>query len=130
MDTKTVLVALISLIVGAGGTYLLAAERFEPGEGMHRMADGHTMADTSMGGMHGAMGDMMAGLEGKTGDEFDAAFLAEMIVHHEGAVAMAHAALANAKHAELKTLANAIISAQTEEIERMQTWQKSWYGER
>jgi predicted outer membrane protein len=33
--------------------------------------------------MHGEMNDMMKGLEGKTGDEFDKAFLKEMIVHHE-----------------------------------------------
>lgn len=129
MDTKTLLTALIGVIVGAAGTVLVTNDRFKMGqEGMHRMSDGAMMNDDSMGGMHGAMGDMMAGLSGKTGDEFDKAFLAEMIVHHEGAVDMAKAAQASAKHEELKQMAEAIISAQTTEIEQMKEWQKTWYG--
>jgi uncharacterized protein (DUF305 family) len=79
--------------------------------------------------MHGAMGDMMMGLEGKTGDEFDKAFLSEMIIHHEGAVDMAEAALKNAKHPEIKQMALAIISAQTSEIQQMKGWLNSWYAE-
>lgn len=81
------------------------------------------------GGMHAQMSDMMAGLDGKTGDDFDKAFIAEMIVHHEGAVDMAEAALVNAGHEEIKQMANAIISAQTAEIQQMKEWQDSWYGE-
>jgi uncharacterized protein (DUF305 family) len=128
MDTKTLVAALIGLIVGVGGTMLISKDNDDmPMAGSHMMPNGQMMNDDSSG-MHGAMGDMMAGLEGKTGDEFDKAFLAEMIVHHEGAVDMAKAALVNAKHAEIKQMANAIISAQTTEITQMQKWQKSWYG--
>jgi uncharacterized protein (DUF305 family) len=127
MNTKTLLVAFIGLIVGAAGTVLVTNDRFTTGEGMHRMADGEMMHDDGMD-THGAMGDMMAGLAGKTGDDFDKAFLAEMIVHHEGAVDMAEAALLSAKHAEIQTMAKAIISAQTTEIEQMKKWQESWYG--
>jgi len=72
------------------------------------------------------MSSMNAELEGKTGDAFDQAFLAEMIVHHQGAVEMAELALTNAKHQEIKDLANAIISAQNTEIAQMMEWQKSW----
>jgi heat shock protein HslJ len=79
--------------------------------------------------MHGAMADMMAALDGKTGDVFDKAFLSEMIVHHEGAVEMAEAALRSAKHDEIKELATAIITAQTTEIAQMRSWQEAWYGE-
>jgi uncharacterized protein (DUF305 family) len=86
------------------------------------------MSDEKMGGMGGAMDDMMAGLQGKTGDEFDKEFLSEMIVHHQGAVSMAQAALQSAKHQEIKDMAQKIISAQTSEITQMQTWEKSWYG--
>ena len=88
--------------------------------GTHMMPNGQTMSDSMSG--------MMAGLNGKTGDEFDKAFLSEMIVHHQGAVLMAQSALKNAKHQEIKDMANAIISAQTSEINQMKGWQKSWYG--
>lgn len=84
------------------------------------------MPDGSM--MHNEMSNMMSGLTGKSGDDFDKAFLTEMIVHHEGAVDMANAALQNAKHAEIKTMAQAIISAQTSEIAQMKAWLKAWYN--
>ncbi len=115
MNNKLLLTALVALIVGAGGGYLI-------GTG----SDQDELSNESM--MHGAMGDMMSGLDGKTGDDFDKIFLAEMIVHHNGAVDMAEAALQHAKHTEIKTMAEAIISAQTSEIQQMQNWQKNWYG--
>lgn len=80
-------------------------------------------------GMSDEMGSMTYGLSGKTGDDFDKAFIKEMITHHQGAVAMANMALVSAKHAEIKTLASAIIAAQTKEIGDMQAWYKNWYGE-
>ena len=92
------------------------------------MGNGEMMNNNGMG-MNGAMDSMMAGLSGKTGDAFDKAFIEEMIMHHEGAVAMAQAALKNAKHPEIKIMANAIISAQTSEINQMKGWLKDWYGE-
>ena len=73
-----------------------------------------------------AMEGMMMGLEGKTGDEFDKAFIDEMIVHHQGAVDMAKLALTSAKHTEIKTLAGEIIAAQEKEIEAMTQWEKTW----
>ena len=46
-----------------------------------------------------AMGiDQAASLKGKTGDAFDAAFIREMIVHHQGAIKMAEAPPTRAKH--------------------------------
>ena len=88
--------------------------------------------DSMMPGMNHSMGssmdNMMAGLEGKTGDAFDKAFIEEMVVHHQGAVDMAQAALKNGKHQELLTLATAIIKAQNKEIADMKAWYKSWYG--
>lgn len=84
------------------------------------MPDGSVMSNT--------MADMTAGLDGKTGDDFDRAFIEEMIVHHEGAVAMAEQALLSAKHAEIKTMAQEIVSAQTREIDTMRSWLRSWFG--
>ena len=84
--------------------------------------------NTSSMTMEEMMDDMMAGLEGKKGDDFDKAFLEEMIMHHEGAVLMAEAALDDAKHKEIITLAEVIISAQTTEIDMMKEWYTTWYG--
>lgn len=126
MNTKLLLVAAIALIVGAGGGYMIARDRAIDAD-EHMMGNGQTMHNESMG-VSGAMDEMMQGLAGKTGDDFDKAFLSEMIMHHEGAVTMAEAALKNATHEEIKTMAHAIISAQTTEIKQMQDWQKAWYG--
>jgi uncharacterized protein (DUF305 family) len=77
-------------------------------------------------GSDASMNDMMVSLNGKTGDDFDKAFISEMIVHHQGAVDMANAAKTNAKHDEIKRMANNIINAQTKEIDQMKTWQTEW----
>lgn len=77
--------------------------------------------------MGGTMDGMMSGLSGKTGADFEQAFLSEMIVHHEGAVDMAEALLVQTKRPELVTMAKAIISAQSTEIAQMKQWQKEWF---
>ncbi len=89
---------------------------------------------TSAGNMmdHGAMGTMdeMASmtteLEGKTGDEFDKAFIEQMIMHHQSAINMAAPGETNAERQEVKDLSKAIVVAQTKEINQMKQWQKEW----
>ncbi|MEB3336615.1 MAG: DUF305 domain-containing protein, partial [Leptolyngbyaceae bacterium] len=44
-----------------------------------------------------------------------------------GAVIMAEAVLKQSQRPEMKTLAEAIIKAQTTEINQMQQWRKAWY---
>lgn len=92
----------------------------------HQMPDGSVMPNVGMN-MDEMMSGMMAGLEGKKGSEFDKAFLAEMIVHHQGAVEMAKMVIESSKKPELINLANNIISAQNKEILMMQNWQKTWF---
>lgn len=77
-------------------------------------------------GMDMSMNEMTESLKEKTGDAFDKAFINAMIDHHQGAIDMANLAVENAKHDEIKTLANDIISAQTNEIEMMKEWQTAW----
>lgn len=72
------------------------------------------------------MQDMVQMLEGKTGDEFDKAFIEGMIPHHQGAIDMARAAQKSAKHAEIKEMADDIIEAQQREIDMMKEWQREW----
>jgi len=93
----------------------------------HQMENGSMMSGMNHS-MGSSMDNMMAGLEGKTGDAFDKAFIEEMVIHHQGAVDMAQAALKNGKHPEILTLSTAIIGAQNKEIADMKAWYKSWYG--
>ena len=92
--------------------------------GINRDINEANSASTSASSM--SMDDMTADLMHKTGDAFDKAFVAEMIVHHQGAIDMAKLAKTNAKHQEVKDLADAIITAQTSEITEMKQWQKDW----
>lgn len=131
-----IIIAIVTLIVGLGAGYVMGASKAPAPvanntmSGMHQMPDGSMMGN---GGQTMSMEDMMASmnaeLEGKTGDAFDQAFISEMIMHHQGAVEMAELALTNAKHQEIKDLANAIISAQNKEIADMKAWQKAWYNQ-
>ena len=108
--------SIIFLIIGVFVGWLICSNkeaRTAIPTGTHMMGNGEMMNNNGMG-MNGAMDSMMAGLSGKTGDAFDKAFIEEMIMHHEGAVAMAQAALKNAKHPEIKI---------------MKGWLKDWYGE-
>jgi uncharacterized protein (DUF305 family) len=73
-----------------------------------------------------SLDDMTADISTKKGDAYDKAFITNMIVHHQGAIAMARLSSQNAKHDEIKTLSNNIISAQDKEISQMKQWQKNW----
>lgn len=115
-------IALAALVLGALGGYALGMSR-----GMMHAMNAPTMEHGAH--MQAQMDAMTASLNGLSGDAFDRAFLAEMIVHHEGAVEMAEAALARAGHQEIRDLAEAIISAQMAEIAQMRDWQQAWFGE-
>lgn len=123
---------VIGLIIGIVGTNLYTKLNTTDSpslQGMHHvMPDGSLMTNVGMD-MDSMMEGMMADLKGKTGDAFDKAFLAGMIVHHQGAVEMAKAVLASSKRPEMIKLANDIIAAQTKEIEMMQGWQKTWFAQ-
>lgn len=112
METKLFITGFVTLLIGVGVGYALAKDSVpEPAA--------HTM-DSAMTGM-------TAGLEGKHGADFDHAFIDEMIVHHEGAVVMAEAALERADREEVKALAREIINAQTREIAMMRGWVEEWF---
>ena len=59
-------------------------------------------------------------------NDADTMFAQMMIVHHEGAIEMAEAALTNAGSAEIKALAERISAAQGPEIDQMTSWLQAW----
>lgn len=129
-NQSVLIISVVSILIGVAVGYVWQ-EKSDDRMEVYRMSsdskmEDHDVKDNDMS-MEEMMSAMNAGLEGKTGDDFDKAFISEMVMHHQGAVEMAEMALKNAKHQEIKDLASAIISAQKKEISEMKSWQKEWY---
>ena len=81
-----------------------------------------------MGMMHmGGMEGDTAVLIGVSAAEFDREFMKQMIPHHEMAIVMAQMLEAATQRTEVKQLADNIIASQSQEIEAMRDWMRSWY---
>jgi uncharacterized protein (DUF305 family) len=113
MNTNALAFGIIGFLLG-GLVVSVAATQFD---------DDNTSGASSSEMNMRAMTDDLAG---KTGDDFDAAFISHMIEHHESAVDMSKLVNENAKHDEIKQLSRDIITAQESEIAKMKRWQKDW----
>lgn len=109
METKSLLIGITSFIAG-GLLVSIAATTF----------------DKSSSPEKDSMSSMTESLRDKTGGEYDKEFIAQMIVHHEGAVEMARLSRDRANHEEIKKLSDTIIAAQESEISMMKQWQAQW----
>ena len=128
MKKEAMVYGIIGLAIGAiiaGTTATLAVNNNNTSMmkimGMHTSSTSDMMDNDDM-----SMSEMTGNLQGKTGGDFDKAFISGMIAHHQGAIDMAKLAQKNAKHDEVKKMADDIISAQSKEIDMMQTWQTEW----
>ena len=118
MINKTLLTGIGSFMAG-GLLVSIAAVTFEK-DNTGQKTDGSTKSSMQMSS---------DSLKDKSGDDFDKAFISEMIGHHEGAVEMAKLSKKQAKHDEIKQLSEAIILAQETEITEMKKWHMEWgYG--
>lgn len=113
METKSLLYGLVGFFLG-GLIVAIAATTF----------DKPTVQQSDIDGM--SMNDMVDSLASKTGDDFDRAFISGMIEHHQGAIDMAKHAQKQAKHDEIKAMADDIITAQSTEIDMMKKWRADW----
>lgn len=112
METKPLLFGLIGFFLG-GLVVSVAATYLTPNKSPNNS-------------MSSAMQTPTQALSSKTGDEFDTAFIDEMIIHHQGAIDMAKLAEKNAKHDEVKRLSKDITIIQENEVNEMKQWQKKW----
>lgn len=120
MKQQSIIYAVAGLIIGVVLTGFVMANKNTQNTSEPSQSMSHETSSSM------SMEEMMADLKGKSGDEFDKAFLTAMIAHHKDALTMAKEAKEKAERDEIKNLADEIISAQTTEINQMQEWQKDW----
>lgn len=60
------------------------------------------------------------------GDAYDEAYLADMLAHHEGAIAMSEMAGAGTERKEILELSQTIMQTQSQELIKMQAFQSEW----
>jgi uncharacterized protein (DUF305 family) len=130
MKKESIMLGIIGLLLGVVITGFAAGQAVNNNNtGMMRMMGVATSSNEQSAAVDHStmsMAEMNEQLEGLSGDEFDKAFIEMMVAHHEGAVDMAQLIPSRAKHDEIKTLGEAIITAQTKEIAEMNQWQKDW----
>ena len=118
METKPLLYGLIGFFFG-GLLVSIASTTFDKQE-IKEKTNNHTIMSSM------SMDEMASDLQGKTGDDYDKAFIEMMITHHQGAIDMAKLSDTSANHYEIKQLSNDIITAQQKEIAKMKQWQHDW----
>lgn len=123
MKNSRVIILVTIAVLAVAGIAVLALKKNDSGKMDDKMSMTSNSQTTVQADTSSAEYKQFAGLKG---EEYDRMFLANMIAHHQGAIDMANMALTTAKHSELKTLAQAIVSAQTSEITNMTDWQKTW----
>lgn len=124
MEKNTTIIGILGFILGV--LLMLVINSNSKAQMIHVDSDEMMMSSNKDGSMHSAMNMMTNALDNKTGDDFDKAFLSDMIPHHQMAVMMANMLKNGTDRPEMKKLAEDIITAQTKEIDQMREWLKSW----
>jgi uncharacterized protein (DUF305 family) len=117
---RNIIIGIIVVVLAAGGIawYLITEKQ------MREQVQQETSKNTSSEASSQPKDDnKFATLKG---EEFDKAYVADMLAHHEGAVNMSEMAGAAAQRQEIRDLAQTIVDTQSQEISQMRTWQQEW----
>jgi len=99
----------------------LLGGKLEPDPGAH---DGLGLSATEAGMTH----DGQTNVKLRAAKPFDRAFVDEMVPHHEGAIEMANVVLKSTEDAELRALAEGIVSTQKREVKEMSSFRSKSFG--
>jgi uncharacterized protein (DUF305 family) len=116
MNNNALRFSLIGIIIGSLITYFVISVN-------------QNSSVNAMMGMMGFRRNNALTQNNRVVGSMDRHFIEQMIPHHEDAITMAQIALDKAKRPEIRSLAEAIIKAQTEENTQMKAWYQEWYGQ-
>ena len=127
MKENTILIAVIALLIGGIGGYLIA----DKDECYMQDMDHSMMVSTEDdSGSMMPMGNMAGMDHTAMMVSSEREFVVGMIPHHQEAVDTANEVLARGGTTEeIRTLAEGIVAAQETEIAMLKAWHLSWYGE-
>ena len=117
MPSRFATAALLATFLATAAHAQPAAPHAMPGMAATPASPARAPMMAAMDGMNQAMATVPM-----TGDT-DRDFVAMMVPHHEGAVAMARVELQTGRDPALRRLARAIVTAQDKEIAFMRAWQ-------
>lgn len=120
MKTRALILVIILVTVAAGAVWYFAIQ--DNRSSTSENSEGNSITD-SKSQEDSADNDPYAEL---IGDEFDEAYIADMLAHHEGAVNMAEQAQAATAREEIRVLAGNITASQSREMAQMRQWQQEW----
>ena len=106
----------------SAANHAAAARTTAEAETTHSPASNVTPGDRAFAASEAEMHRKMAAASGRT---IDQAYVAKMIAHHEGAVAMAKVALRDSRDPDIRRMAQTVIDTQTREIAEMKAWASS-----
>lgn len=119
---KTIIVGVVALIIGAGASFgaikLLDKPVPQPAQNKTEQKTEDSQIALSA--------QILSSLRSKKGDEFDKAFLTEMMSHNQTAIEMASLAEERTEREEIKKWAKYINDAQISDIDQMKTWYLEW----
>lgn len=122
-NNKIIIISVIGVILAGAGLVAYAVNQSEvPTTSMVGMDHSKTPMSTDTS----SESDTYKKYTALQGEDYDKAFVANMIVHHESAMNMAEKSGPGAKHVEIQDLSMNIASSQGKEVNDMMEWQRLW----
>lgn len=122
-NNKIIIISVIGVILAGAGLVAYAVNQSEvPTTSMEGMDHSKTPMSTDTS----SESDTYKKYAALQGEDYDKAFVANMIVHHESAMNMAEKSGPGAKHVEIQDLSMNIASSQGKEVNDMMEWQRLW----